>query len=78
METVTKKSVNGELRYECSECFHRYRRDPLLAGIEEAQVKKEYYCERCRYKFHSKSGKCPYCSRSDQVIGGKVTVMDLL
>ena len=78
LSTITNKSINGEFRHECSECFRKAKRDPLLAGIEEVKQKKEYYCERCRYRFHSKSGVCPYCSRTDQVIGGKVTVMDLL
>ena len=77
-ETRVNKSVNGEPRHECFTCFKRYRRDPLLAGVEEIPYKKDYYCQRCNYKFKSKLNTCPYCSKNDLVIGGNVSLKELM
>ncbi|MDP3990296.1 MAG: hypothetical protein Q8Q01_03760 [archaeon] len=75
-QVLESKSVSGDLRFECYDCYKR-KRTPLLAVESEAK-KKGHYCERCRYKFTARNSICPYCSKDDQVITGKVTVEDLL
>ena len=71
------KGMNNELRYECFTCYKRNKAEPWWDGKKEA-VKKEYYCERCKYKFSSKRCICPYCNKNDRLTGGNVSVKDLL
>ena len=71
-------SVSKDSRYECYTCYKRNKREPLLAGIEAVPLKKEYLCERCNYRFKSKIQACPLCNKPDYLIGGTVTVKDLL
>ena len=74
----TFPSLNKESRYECYDCYRKNKREPLLAGIESVPLKKEYLCERCNYRFKSKIKACPLCNKPDYLIGGTVTVKDLL
>ena len=64
--------VKNERKYECFSCYK------LNRNKHKEFVKRELYCERCRYKFKSKKLLCPYCNRSDNVVKGEVTVKDLL
>lgn len=67
----------SEQRYECFSCFKRNK--PLVWGFgDRVQQKHEYYCERCKYKFSSKSALCPYCSKGDRLTSGKISAKDLL
>ncbi|HLC88870.1 MAG TPA: hypothetical protein VJG49_02425, partial [Candidatus Nanoarchaeia archaeon] len=47
-------SINTEQRYECSNCYNRYKREPILAGMEAPAIKKDFLCVRCNYHFKSK------------------------
>jgi RNA polymerase subunit RPABC4/transcription elongation factor Spt4 len=58
--------TDKEDRFECPLCYKRKR-----------SQKRELFCGRCKYKFNSKTPVCPYCSKSDEVIDGKVTLKDL-
>ncbi len=71
-------SINPDKRYECSSCYNKYKREPILAGMEAPAIKKEFLCVRCNYHFKSKIQVCPLCSKSDYLTGGVVTVKDLL
>ena len=71
-------SISKDARYECYDCYRKYKREPLLAGVESVPLKKEFLCERCNYRFKSKIKSCPLCNKSDYLIGGTVTVKDLL
>ena len=71
-------SISKEPRYECYDCYRKNKREPLLVGVESPPLKKEYFCERCNYRFKSKIKACPCCNKSDYLIGGTVTVKDLL
>lgn len=82
-----KKSVNKldtfassnsrELRYRCRSCYI-VNRDLGLTSTEKPQVKREYFCGRCKYKFKALGTTCPYCSKMDQVVEQVHSVMDLL
>ena len=76
-DTLVIKTITKDPRYECSQCYKRNRTKPWGFG-DEMSYKKDYYCERCRYKFSSKKDVCPYCSKSDQIEGGNITVKDLI
>jgi len=75
METRPVESISKDPRYECFSCF---KKDLPQRGIPNRMVHHELYCERCRYKFRSKSPICPYCNKSDQLESAKITVYDLL
>ncbi|MBU0459681.1 MAG: hypothetical protein KJ597_04330 [Nanoarchaeota archaeon] len=74
----TYPTLSKEPRYECYDCYRRNKREPLLAGVEAVPLKKEFLCERCNYRFKSKLKMCPLCSKGDYLIGGTITVRDLL
>tara|TARA_Y100000310_G_C20553244_1_gene749205 strand:- start:207 stop:500 length:294 start_codon:yes stop_codon:yes gene_type:complete len=71
-------SVSKNSRYECYDCYKKTKREPLLAGIESPPLKKEYLCEKCNYRFKSKIKVCPMCNKQDYLVGGVVTVKDLI
>jgi len=71
-------SISKEPRYECYDCYRKNKREPLLAGVESPPIKKEYLCEKCNYRFKSKIEACPLCNKADYLVGGVVTVKDLL
>ena len=75
--TITLESVTKDPRYACSNCYKKSRSQPWGFG-DEVPYKKDYFCERCKYKFSSKRNTCPYCSKSDRVEGGNVTVKELI
>ncbi len=70
------ESVSKEKRYECFSCFKRY--NPRRFKVGEELQKREYYCERCRYRFHSRNMLCPYCNKADRLVEGKISVQELL
>jgi uncharacterized CHY-type Zn-finger protein len=72
------KTLSKESRYECFRCFQKNKREPLLAGVEKPLIKKEYICERCKYKFKSKKAVCPYCNKNDYVTSSNVSVKELI
>lgn len=75
LETRPVEGVTKEVRYECFPCFKKHA--PRKMGNEKGE-KKSYYCERCRYQFYSHTALCPYCSKSDLLESGTLTVHDLL
>ena len=79
LETIKFKSNNNETepRYQCPSCFKKAKTIKWGFG-DEIKEKAPHQCLRCKYKFQSKTGICPYCSKGDQVIKGKVTIHDLL
>ena len=76
-EALPVKSVTNKTRYNCYLCYQKHKTHPWGFG-DKIPVKKELYCERCRYKFISKKEICPYCNKEDLVMGANVTVKDLL
>ena len=77
IDTVKTISTTGEPRYQCSSCFKKAKTTNWGMG-DKIPVKIECFCQRCRYKFKSTSGLCPYCNKTDMVIKGKVKAKDLL
>jgi hypothetical protein len=77
IDTVKTISNTGEPRFQCSNCFKKAKTSNWGMG-DEIPVKSSCFCQRCRYKFKSQSGLCPYCNQKDLVVIGKVTVQDLL
>jgi hypothetical protein len=77
IDTVKTISTSGEPKYQCSSCFKTVKTTTWGLG-DEIPVKNDCFCQRCKYKFKSKSGLCPYCSKNDLVVCGKITVHDLL
>ncbi len=67
----------GEKIYEC---FHCYKRNPTgnWSSEELNVVKRELYCERCKYRFKAKVAICPYCSKGDKIESGNISVKDLV
>lgn len=66
-ETYLYQVTDRENRYECYACFKASR-----------TAKRELFCGRCKYKFKARLPICPYCSKSDEVIEGTLSVQDLL
>lgn len=71
-QVLESRNTSGDLKFECYDCYKRKQ----LTSSEAKKV--GHYCERCRYKFTSRNNICPYCSKNDCVITGKVSVNDLL
>jgi len=77
-DSLLTKDMNGEQKYECFGCYKKSR-DTFIGWAErEEKVKKDYRCARCNYKFKSEKAICPYCSKSDMVVKGNISVTDLL
>lgn len=74
---IILRSVSKKPRYSCYGCYVKQKRFTWGFG-DEIPVKKELFCERCKYKFTSKRPGCPFCSKSDRVIESNITVKDLL
>ncbi|MDP3699175.1 MAG: hypothetical protein Q8R47_06345 [Nanoarchaeota archaeon] len=77
LDTFASSNPSRELRYRCRFCYS-VNRDLGLGQVEKPQVKREYFCGRCKYKFKSLGTLCPYCSKQDQVVEQVHSVMDLL
>ena len=45
---------------------------------DKLRERKEFYCERCRYKFKSIRFNCPYCNQCDKLTKPVVNVNELL
>ena len=58
-------------------CYPCFKNNKMLFKIQQG-FKQEMYCERCKYKFSSKSLVCPYCSKGDRIVKGNMTVRDIL
>lgn len=70
-------SVGGVPKFECFECYRKTKSSSLVIR-KEHNVKLDLFCARCKYKFKSRNPICPYCSQSDLVARGDVSVRDLL
>ena len=77
IDTIKTLSTTGEPRYQCSSCFAKAKTSAWGMG-DKVQVKSDCFCQRCKYKFKSASNLCPYCSKNDMVVCGKITANDLL
>ncbi|MEK6938923.1 MAG: hypothetical protein AABX04_07840 [Nanoarchaeota archaeon] len=66
-ETYLIQTTDKEGRYECYTCFKNSR-----------STKRDLFCGRCKYKFKARVPVCPYCSKSDEVIEGNVSIHDLI
>ena len=75
LEARQVESVSPQSRYECFPCFKKHHN--AAKKVADAP-QREFYCERCRYKFSSKTIMCPYCNKDDQLHKGKVTAYDLV
>lgn len=75
----TFAAVDGSrgLRYRCRGCYS-VNKELGLGLKEKPQVKREYFCGRCKYKFKALGTTCPYCSKQDQVMEQVHSVKDLL
>ncbi|MEK6900962.1 MAG: hypothetical protein AABX37_01325 [Nanoarchaeota archaeon] len=71
------EAMNKEYKYECFTCFRRSLNVPFGAQ-EEARGKREFFCQRCKYRYSARSAICPYCNEMDMVVPGKVSIQDLL
>ncbi len=70
--------IGGEQKYECFGCYKKSRDTFVDWAEREEKVKKEYRCARCNYKFKAPNPVCPYCNKSDMVVKGNISVIDLL
>ncbi|MEK6809402.1 MAG: hypothetical protein AABY40_01890 [Nanoarchaeota archaeon] len=77
LDTFTSINSSRDLRYLCRSCYS-VNKDLGLGPQEKPQVKREYFCARCKYKFKSMATLCPYCSKPDQVVEQVHSVRDLL
>ncbi len=67
---------NGiEKQYECFNCY-KNKNNPRQ--VDHTGEKIDLYCERCNYKFKSRTNICPYCSKTDKVSSGNISIKDLL
>ena len=77
LQTRALASALGETTYECFECFKR-ERTPRWGTDEGIKMRRDMFCQRCRYKFSSVTAICPYCNQSDALEAGNLTADDLL
>lgn len=77
LDTFTSVGGTKDLKYLCRSCYS-VNKDLGLGPKEKPQVKREYFCGRCKYKFKSMGTVCPYCSKQDQVLEQVHSVKDLL
>ena len=77
LDTFVAVSGSRDLKYRCRGCYS-VNKELGLGQPEKPQVKREYFCGRCKYKFKSMGTLCPYCSKHDQVVEQVHSVKDLL
>jgi len=77
LDTFATTGASREVRYRCRSCYS-VNKNTGLTVQEKPQVKKEYFCGRCKYKFKSLGTLCPYCNKTDQVVEQVHSVKDLL
>ncbi|NQV91419.1 hypothetical protein HQ489_03005 [Candidatus Woesearchaeota archaeon] len=58
--------------YQCINCYKIKKPQGYF------EHRKEFYCEKCRYKFSSKKPICPYCNSSERLTKSNVTIHDLI
>lgn len=75
-EALFDSSIKGEPKYLCFICYKMNKVKDAPKPLQQA--KKEYFCTRCKYKFRSVKAQCPYCSKSDTLRTGTISVSDLL
>ena len=78
LETRQLKSNPDTPKYECFECFKMVHPNRAMLNHEPVRVKRNFYCERCRYSFASKVPECPYCAKDDCLESGSISIHDLL
>ena len=74
-QTLFLGTIGEERRYECFTCYKQKGKERVEDPMSE---KINLYCERCNYKFKSRTSLCPYCSKSDKVVSGDVSIRDLI
>jgi len=75
-QTIFSRNSYNEKEYTCFNCYNINKN--LSMNMENEQKSKvELYCERCKYRFKSRTSNCPYCNTSDMVSKGNVTMKDL-
>jgi len=77
LDTFASTGASREMLYRCRGCYS-INRDLGLIKQQKPQVKREYFCGRCKYKFKALGTTCPYCSKQDQVVEQIHSVKDLL
>ena len=75
-QTILLEKVSGK-NYECFTCYKRNKGMAWGFG-DKVKVKQELYCQRCKYKFKSAGGMCPYCNKDDITISQNIKIEDLL
>ncbi len=75
-ETILIKTLTNEKKYECYSCYKGGKMSTW--GGKKTKVKQELYCQRCKYKFRSKTSLCPYCNKDDFVTFSNVKIEDLI
>ncbi len=75
---VQVKTITNEKKYECLSCNKKNKTPIWGLKDEEVAVKRNLYCAQCKYKFVSKSTRCPYCNKSENVSRADISVKDLL
>ncbi len=76
LEAKEVPSIGTMARYECFPCFKKVAQAKRPKANTERRF--DLFCDRCRYKFSSKTIMCPYCNKDDQLHKGKVTAFDLV
>ena len=76
-DTLLVRTLAGEKRYKCYSCYQRKSNKhwSIKTGVQE---KQDYYCERCRFKFKSRTPVCTYCSMEDRVVRGEFQLKDFI
>lgn len=78
-ETILLPSTGNDKKFICFGCYKAEKpRTPRWSMGQETKAKDEYFCGRCKYKFKSVNPSCPYCSQTDAVVKGNITMKDLL
>jgi hypothetical protein len=76
-DTVETNLQNKDRRHQCYSCYKKNK--SLCWGFgDKIKVKKEWFCERCKYKFKAANTTCPYCNRSDYVTKARVFAAELI
>ena len=75
-QTLFVGSNGAEKQYECFNCYKN--KNNTVREVNHTGDKIDLFCERCNYKFKSRTNICPYCSKTDKVTTGNISIRDLL
>ena len=67
-----------EKSFQCYSCFKNKKTSPLTQFDDSGEVKREFFCVFCKYKFKSTKMVCPYCGKSENLAETNVKMVDIL